>query len=86
MIDKKYVILVQRSLTSRPFAGALEGPIIWWGPYIKIVKLREKFEAKWKMRNGILLPKLFLPTVRKKCSSDQEKQFNQTVKRQKIFW
>ena len=24
-------------------------------------------------RNGILLPKLFLPTVRKKCSSDREK-------------
>ena len=23
--------------------------------------------------NGILLPKLFWPTVRKKCSSDQEK-------------
>ena len=23
-------------------------------------------------RNGILLPKLFLPTVRKNCSSDQE--------------
>jgi hypothetical protein len=25
--------------------------------------------------NGILLPKLFLPTVRKNCSSDQEKTF-----------
>ena len=24
-------------------------------------------------RNGILLPKLFLPTVRKNCSSDREK-------------
>ena len=24
-------------------------------------------------RNGILLPKLFWPTVRKKCSSDREK-------------
>ena len=24
-------------------------------------------------RNGILLPKLFLPTVRKKCFRDQEK-------------
>ena len=30
VIDKKYVILVQRSLiTSRPFAGAPEGPIGW---------------------------------------------------------
>ena len=27
------------------------------------------------IRNGILLPKLFLPTVRKKCSMDQEKLF-----------
>ena len=26
-------------------------------------------------RNGILLPKLFWPTVRKNCSSDQEKTF-----------
>ena len=25
------------------------------------------------VRNGILLPKLFWPTVRKNCSSDQEK-------------
>ena len=24
-------------------------------------------------KNGILLPKLFCPTVRKKCSSDREK-------------
>ena len=27
------------------------------------------------IRNGILLPKLFWPTVRKKCSSDPEKTF-----------
>ena len=26
-----------------------------------------------KIKNGIFLPKLFLPTVRKNCSSDQEK-------------
>ena len=26
-----------------------------------------------KRRNGILLPKLFCPTVRKNCSSDREK-------------
>ena len=26
-------------------------------------------------RNGILLPKLFLPTVRKKCSSDRKTLF-----------
>ena len=28
---------------------------------------------KSRSRNGILLPKLFWPTVRKKCSSDREK-------------
>ena len=27
------------------------------------------------MKNGILLPKLFWPTVRKNCSSDREKLF-----------
>ena len=27
-----------------------------------------------KLNNGILLPKLFWPTVRKNCSSDQEKR------------
>ena len=41
VIDKKYVILVQRSLTSRPFAGAPEGLITWLGQYRKIEKLRE---------------------------------------------
>ena len=41
--------------------------------------------------NGILLPKLFRPTVRKNCSSDREKllrsleQFIQAVKGQKNF-
>ena len=55
-----------------------------------------------KKRNGILLPKLFWPTVRKNCSSDREKllkfeaegrefaksleQFIQTVKGQKNIW
>ena len=29
-----------------------------------------------KRKFGILLPKLFLPTVRKKCSSDLEKRLN----------
>ena len=45
-------------------------------------------------RNGILLPKLFWPTVRKNCSSDGEfakilrslKQFVWTVKGQNNFW
>ena len=54
------------------------------------------------IKNGILLPKLFWPTVRKNCSSDQEKfeaegqefakslssleQFIPTVKYQNNFW
>ena len=29
--------------------------------------------AVWSIRNGILSPKLFWPTVRKNCSSDREK-------------
>ena len=43
-------------------------------------------------RNSIFLPKLFWSTVRKNCSSDQEKrlrsleQFIQTVKGQNNFW
>jgi hypothetical protein len=33
-----------------------------------------KFEAEgWDFANGILLPNLFWPTVRKNCSSDREK-------------
>ena len=28
-----------------------------------------------KKRNGILLPKLFWPTVRKNCSGDREKHY-----------
>ena len=32
------------------------------------------------VRNGILLPKLFWPTVRKNCSSDQEKFWNSRLK------
>ena len=47
----------------------------------KISKLSKVHWQKWtldarvchKKRNGILLPKLFWSTVRKKCSSDQEK-------------
>ena len=54
-----------------------------------------------KRRNGILLPKLFRPTVRKNCSSDLKfeaegrefakilrslEQFIQTVKGQNNFW
>ena len=64
-------------------------------------KIRIKNQISYG-KNGILLPKLFWPAVRKKCSSDQEKfeaedrelenllrlleQFVQTVKGQNNFW
>ena len=32
-------------------------------------------EGDCRIKNGILLPKLFWPTVRKKCSRDWEKLF-----------
>ena len=36
--------------------------------------MRDKTEKDWgNIKNGILLPKLFWPTVRKNCSSDWEK-------------
>ena len=43
----------------------LEGQTIW--------KKYLDWETYKKVKNGILLPKLFWPTVRKKCSSDWEK-------------
>ena len=35
-------------------------------------KMQMKKEGKTHQRNGILLPKLLWPTVRKSCSSDWE--------------
>ena len=43
--------------------------ILMW----EIVTLGKKIHNLIKKKNGILLPKLFWPTVRKNCSSDQEK-------------
>ena len=57
------------------------------GKYFLKIKISKKI--------GILLPKLFRPTVRKNCSSDQEnfskflrslEQFIQTAKGQNNFW
>ena len=39
----------------------------------KIVSFFCDFTMIWENENGILLPKLFWPTVRKNCSSDWEK-------------
>ena len=55
----------------------------------------KSFLWRAKTNFGILLPKLFWPTVRKNCSSDREEflkflrsleQFIQTVKGQNNFW
>ena len=53
VIDKKYVILVQRSLTSRSFAGAPEGQITWWEQYLKIEKLIRSQMENQKKRNSV---------------------------------
>jgi hypothetical protein len=65
----------------------------FWGPVLIFIKIL--LEIK---RNGILLPKLFWPTVRKNCSSDREnflefakilrslEQFVRTVKGLNNFW
>ena len=34
------------------------------------------YDSQYGKKTGILLPKLFCPTVRKKCSSDREKSFS----------
>ena len=39
---------------------------------------------KWLNKNGVLLPKLFWPTVMKNCSSDQEKLFKFKVEGREI--
>ena len=41
-------------------------------------------DLTWKQRNGILLPKLFWPTVRKNCSSDREKSLKFEAKGQEF--
>ena len=42
----------------------------------------------WDGKNGILLPKLFWPTVRKNCFSDREKLLNSRLKAKNLqyFW
>ena len=45
-------------------------PPVW---YRVLQKLRGQDEVGRWYKNGILLPKLFRPTVRKNCSSDREK-------------
>ena len=46
--------------------------IIFWPQSVPTAG-ETNFGENWGSGNGILLPKLFWPTVRKKCSSDREK-------------
>ena len=49
-------------------------PVIWSTVYWNDIIIENKHKiAEKEIYNGILLPKLFWPTVRKNCSSDQEK-------------
>ena len=43
------------------------------GMYKKPKNVTLQNKLVWNKKNGILLPKLFWPTVRKNCSSDREK-------------
>ena len=45
------------------------------------IKIKEIFLGK---NNGILLPKLFLPTVKKNCSSDREKLLKSRLKAENL--
>ena len=47
-------------------------PLLLWFPQLSIF-FYFPMHSFWENRNGILLPKLFWPTVRKNCSSDREK-------------
>ena len=65
--------------------------IPWRHGYCKVTKT-VRLKIWYEIRIGILLPKLFWPTVRKNCSSDCAKflrsleQFIQTVKGQNNVW
>ena len=51
-------------------------PISHWAAPIEMNEKKTTdatFSSIWQNRNGILLLKLFWPTVRKKCSGDREK-------------
>ena len=64
---------------SKPDAQALIAELPFWNPrgwwcnFDDKGQLEIYFCSKISSRNGILLPKLFRPTVRKKCSSDCQK-------------
>ena len=47
--------------------------VIWVVKFPREGKIDMFVQNKHNRRHGILLPKLFLPTVRKNCSSDREK-------------
>ena len=92
-----YIIYIYQFRQSQLFSGApFTIFVAFWNRLLTSISLkilsRIKRKKKYIAGNGILLPKLFWPTVRKHCSSDREKllrsleQFIQTVKGQNNFW
>ena len=59
---------MQKSTSKQPYIFEIETKLLSPTLYSSYIMLPTFF-----CKNGILLPKLFWPTVRKKCSSDQEK-------------
>ena len=104
-----YMVSMSTNLVTIPMAAHLLDPTTIpmvlstvLQPTAKGKDMLVRFRRKKLNRNGILLPKLFWPTARKKCSSDEKNfeaegwefanflrslvQFIQTVKGQKNFW
>ena len=107
--SRRGVSIEERFVPSQSTGHIIIANFLWWFNESKTPS-RHRFQSVaitriWKdfffyYSNGILLPKLFWPTVRKNCSSDREKlfslefatflrsleQFIQTVKGQNNFW
>ena len=69
----------QRSKVLGKYCHSSQEPIVSTGNSLVVVFRTDYSQAKFKWmsqkfkKNGILLPKLFWPTVRKNCSSDWQK-------------
>jgi hypothetical protein len=59
-----------------------------WIKKLSFVKKRSQQVGKpsEKLRNGILLQKLFWPTVRKNCSSDPKTLYRFKAENLQMFW
>ena len=68
--EKKFICLFFYLASNRNFWGRPDTIVVYCHSYALVLNHCGIFPY---FCNGILLPKLFWPTVRKKCSSDQEK-------------